>query len=80
MPRLLAITNFDDCLAANAFDFATANSIVLILLDPLKVGGDDLKLQTGTPRVQDQNVHWRLSLLSVGAEVGLSASLKWKEG
>jgi len=39
--------NMDDRLAANASNFAAADAIVLVLFDPLKIGGNHLKLQTG---------------------------------
>ena len=59
LPRLLPVPDFDDGLAANSIDFAAADPIVLVLIDPLKIGGNDLKLQGGTSGIQNQDIHER---------------------
>ena|SRR6516162_7201681 len=53
LSRLLAISNFNNSFATYPFDLTTENPIVLVLLDLLKVGCDDLELQAGTSGVQD---------------------------
>ncbi len=63
--RLVAMLNTDDCFSADSFDFAAADAIVLMLLDLLKVGGNNLKLQTRASGVQDKDVHCELSRATI---------------
>jgi hypothetical protein len=46
-------------LAADPLNFPAAETIVVVTLDPLKIGGNHLKLQAGASRVYDQNIHLR---------------------
>jgi hypothetical protein len=55
--RLVSISKMDNCLAPDALNLTATDAIILVLLDPVEVGGNDLKLQTGTSRVENQNVH-----------------------
>src|ERR1700756_5718151 len=54
---LLAITDLNDRLAPDPLDPPPQNTVVFIRLDLLEVGGNDLKLQAGTTRIQHQYVH-----------------------
>src|SRR5215831_15565528 len=47
----------DDRLAACALNFALADSLVSVLLDPLQVGCNDLELQARASGIEDENVH-----------------------
>jgi hypothetical protein len=47
----------DNRLAANPLNLAPTNAVVLVLFDSPKIGGNHLKLQTRTARVQNQDIH-----------------------
>ena len=53
----VALLHGDDRFGADSLDFAAQQANVLILADPLKIGGDDLKLQAGAAGVENENVH-----------------------
>src|SRR6516165_8180945 len=49
--QLVSISKTDNRLATNALNLTATDAIILELLDPVEIGGNDLKLQTGTSRV-----------------------------
>src|SRR3974390_2436154 len=53
----IALLKGDDGFPSSAFYHAAAQKLVLLLLDVLQVGRDDLKLQAGTSGIQDEYVH-----------------------
>ncbi len=57
LPGAVAFLHGDDGFGADTLDLAAQQANVLILADPLKIGGDDLKLQAGASGIDDQNVH-----------------------
>src|SRR5450755_1573805 len=53
----------DNGLSTDAFHLAAADAFILMLLDTIQIGGDDLKLQAGTSGIEYKDVHAGLSLL-----------------
>ena len=53
----------DDGLSTGALNFAAAETIVLVLLNALQVGCNDLKLQAGASGVEDKNIHAKWTLV-----------------
>jgi hypothetical protein len=47
---------------ANALDFSLAETIVLVLLDALKISGNYLKFQARASEVHNQDIHGHDSL------------------
>src|ERR1017187_2816738 len=58
-----ALLERDNRLSTEAFHLAAADALILMLLDTIQIGCDDLKLQAGTSRVEYKDVHTGLSLL-----------------
>lgn len=67
--RLLSISDSDDRLAADSLDFAAADSIVLVVFNVLKIGGNDLKFQAGTSGIQDEDVHHGVSGVGLPSKI-----------
>src|ERR1017187_9782841 len=63
----------DDRLPTDAFYFAAAEAFVLMLLDTIQIGCDDLKLQAGTSGIEYKDVHAGLSLLGCIVPASLGA-------
>ena len=57
LPGLLAHLQGHNRFPADAFHFTLAQAVIFMLLDAIKVGGNHLKLQAGTSRVEYQYVH-----------------------
>ena len=55
--RLVANVDGDSGFAADAFDQATAKTIIGVVLYFLDVGRDELKFESGAPGVEDEDVH-----------------------
>ena len=68
----------DDGFAAQAFHLTPAEPLILECLDALKVGCNDLKLQAGAPRVEDQDVHG-VSLSNESSEKAAPILTEWRE-
>jgi hypothetical protein len=45
--------NLNDSLDANSLDYPAQNPVIAVSFDLLEIGGNDLKLQAGTTRIQD---------------------------
>jgi hypothetical protein len=57
----LAVSDLNDCLAADPLHFPAENPVILIFLDLFDVGRNDLKLEAGTSRIHDEHVHEMIS-------------------
>jgi hypothetical protein len=55
--RTIALPQRDDGFPTDSFDLSPQEPDILVSLDPIEVGRDQLKLETGTSRVQNENVH-----------------------
>ncbi len=47
----------NDRFPPESFNLAAADAVVLLLFDLFEIGGDDLKLETGTTGIEDKDIH-----------------------
>src|SRR5262245_3323500 len=57
LPRSIAYLHRDDCFSTDSLGLATAQALIGVLLNPIEIGRNQLKLQSRASRVEYEDIH-----------------------